>query len=277
MASAAGRLTARNSIKPCPELRQAAQHGSAAAAHARSPLFYGFLHPAHRASAAERLRAEPGLLESCGGGPSSRPRRRGREPLLDPLWRTCRGRGDRAVASPSAPSGSEHYNLRVLAQQHLPGWPGPAAGGAAEFGAALMSPSAGWQYSIDDFSPLLGELPIAAVREWLESVGVAGARVLARHLETATPRRGRPAGGAQADAYVLERFGEDEKVFREFRWDPFSAHYSGTSRGSSSEKQRQQAFLGHPLTRVREWAADMAEQHAGSSGLAATRREMVGA
>lgn len=245
-------------------LRQAAQDGNAAAAHTAVHLLYGYLHRDRRASAAERLRTEQGLLEELEAILRLALDAGGHEPtfwmqLLEDLSEAA---GDRAVGFVVRALGSDDSNTRDLAQQHLAGlaraYPQAVL---REFGASLLSPSAGWQYSIGDLSHLLRELPGSAVREWLESAGVIGARVLARHLEPPhLDEEGRPLV-PPLTAFVLERFGQDAQVFREFCAGTRSGRvYSGdiaTAFEREAEVARQ--FFGHPLPRVREWAVDAVE------------------
>jgi hypothetical protein len=245
-------------------LEEAAQDGNGATAHAAVHLLYSYLHRDRQAPAAERLRAEPGLLEELEAVLRLALAAGGHEPtfwmrLLEDLSEVT---GDRAVGIVVCALGSEDSNMRALAQQQLVGLAGAHPQAVLrEFGAALLSPSAGWQYSIDDFSHLLRELPIAAVREWLESAGVAGARVLARHLEPPhLDGEGRPVV-PELTTFVLERFGNDEEVFREFCAGTHSGEVYSGDIAAEFEREAEVArrFLGYPLPRVREWAADAVE------------------
>ncbi|MGP0067420.1 MAG: hypothetical protein ACLQGP_27970 [Isosphaeraceae bacterium] len=100
-----------------------------------------------------------------------------------------------------------------------------------------------------------------AVRDWLESTGLAGARVLARQLEPPQlDEEGRPVV-PELTALVLEQFGDDEQVFREFCAGTRSGRtYSGDIT-AEFERQAEAArrFLGHSLPRVRQWAVEAVE------------------
>jgi hypothetical protein len=170
--------------------------------------------------------------------------------------------GDRAVGIAIRALGSEDYQMRAQAQQRLAGLAKSHPQAVLrEFGAALMSPSTGWRYSIDDLSHLLRELPLAVVREWLESAGVAGARVLARHLEP--PHLDEEGGPVvpELTTLVLERFGGDEQVFREFSAGTRSGRVYSGDIAAAFEREAEVAkkFFAHPLARVREWAVHTAE------------------
>jgi hypothetical protein len=245
-------------------LRQAAQDGNAAAAHAAVHLLRGYLHRDRRASAAERLRAEPGLLEELEAILRLSFDARGQETtfwmrLLEDLSEVA---GDRGVGLAVCALGSEDYNMRALAQQHLVGLARAHPQAVLrELSAAFLSPSTGWRYAINDWSRLLRELPIAAVRAWLESVGVAGARVLARHLEPPhLDEEGVPVV-PELTAFVLERFGDDEHVFREFCAGTRSGRVYHGDIAAEFEREADVArrFFGHPLAPVREWARDAVE------------------
>jgi hypothetical protein len=257
-------LTVRELRQALAHLQQAAQDGSGAAAQAAVHLLYGSLHRDHRVPAAERLRAEPGLLEELEAVLRLALDAGGHEPtfwmrLLEDLSEVA---GDTAVGIAVRALRSENYNLRALAQQHLVGLAKAHPQAVVrEFGAALLSSSTGWQHSIEDLSLLLRELPNAAVREWLESAGVGGARVLARHLEPPhLDEEGRPVV-PELTTFVLERFGDDDQVFREFSAGTRLGRV--TSGDIATELEREEAvarrFFGYPLSRVREWAVHAAE------------------
>jgi hypothetical protein len=258
-------LTSEELRRALARLRQAAPDGSAAAAQAAVHLLHGYLHRNGQASAAERLSAERGLLEELQAVLRLALDTGGQEPafwmrLLEDLSEVA---GDRAVGFAVRALGSEDYNMRVLAQQHLArlarAYPQAVL---RELSAALLSPSTGWRFAIDDLSPLLREIPVSAVREWLESTGVAGARVLARHLEPPhLDEEGRPVV-PELTASVLERFGDDEQVFREVCAGTRSGRvYSGDIVAEfEREAEVARRFFDHPLRQVREWAVEASER-----------------
>ncbi len=245
-------------------LRQAAQGGNAGAAYASVHLLYGYLHHERQSFGSERLRSEPGLLEEVEEVLRSALDAGGREPtfwirMLEDLSEVA---GDRAVGLAVRALGSNDYNMRTLAQQLLTrlARAHPQAV-LREFGAALLSPSARWQFSIDDLSHLLRELPLSAVREWLESAGVAGARVLVRHLEPPhLDEEGRPVV-PELTALVLDRFADDEQVFREFCAGTRSGWTFSGDIAAEFEREAEVArqFFAHPLRRVREWSTATVE------------------
>ncbi len=134
-------------------------------------------------------------------------------------------------------------------------------------GAGIVSPSRSWRFRIDDFSRLVAALPIEVVKNWLVEADITGARGIARHL--ARPQlddEGRPVI-SPLTTFVLERFEDDDQVFREFC---AGAHSGQVYSGDVTEQHEREAaiarrFVGHPLRRVREWALseiDSAKRHA---------------
>jgi hypothetical protein len=242
-------------------LRQAAHAGNAGAAHAAVHLLHGCLHRDRRVPAVEQLRAQPVLLKELEAVLRLALDAGGRESTfwMRLLVDLSESAGDRAVSLAVRALASDDDNMRALAQQHLIGLArAHPLTVLREVGAALLSPSSGWQLSLDDLSRLLREIPAAAVREWLESTGLAGARVLARHLEPPQlDEEGRPVV-PELTALVLERFGDDEQVFREFCAGTRSGRtYSGDIAAEfEREAESARRFLGYPLLHVRQWAVD---------------------
>jgi hypothetical protein len=109
---------------------------------------------------------------------------------------------------------------------------------------------------VDDFSRLLSVLPVEAVRAWLASTGVAGARALARHLEPPHLDEEGRSVVPELTAHVLERFADDDEVFRAFSAGSRSGRvYSGDLAAEfDREAESARRFLDHPIARVREWA-----------------------
>ncbi|MGP0067421.1 MAG: hypothetical protein ACLQGP_27975 [Isosphaeraceae bacterium] len=102
-------------------LRQAAHAGDSGAAHAAVHLLYGCLHRDRRVSAADRLRAQPVLLEELETVLQLALDAGGREPtswirLLEDLSEIA---GDRAVRLAVLALASDDYNMRALAQRLL--------------------------------------------------------------------------------------------------------------------------------------------------------------
>jgi hypothetical protein len=99
-------------------------------------------------------------------------------------------------------------------------------------------------------------LPVEVVTTWLQRVGVNGARAIARHLprpfldQSGTPKI------PPLTEFVLTRFEDDDRTFREFVNGTHSFQLYRGSYASAREHEALQAnpFLTSPLRRIREWA-----------------------
>jgi len=240
-------------------LIHAARSGNRRAAQAAVHLLHGRLRPHPKASGSDVLRQEPRLrdvlptvLELALDGA-------GREPnfwvaLVEDLADV---EIDQALGLAVRALESQDYNTRALAEECLVRQAGSHPDEVMRsLGTTILSPGSGWRFRIDDFSRLLAALPVEVVQHWLSETGVAGARGIARHL--APPYlddEGRPAV-PPLTSFVLDRFADDEQVFREFRAGTHSGRvYSGDiAKQHEGEATVARRFLGHPLRRIREWA-----------------------
>ena len=91
---------------------------------------------------------------------------------------------------------------------------------------------------------------------WLEKTRVEGARVIAHHLQPpSVDAEGKP-NVAALTAYVLENWGDDERVFGSF---VTSTHHLQMYTGDIASAHRKEAerarpFLSHPIPAIRRWA-----------------------
>ncbi len=124
-------------------------------------------------------------------------------------------------------------------------------------GRALLveDDAAGW-LRVRQLTGLVAVLNPADVGEWLDSAGLAGARVLARHLPAPhLDEAGSPVVPAVLEL-VLSRFEDDDETFRAFVGE-VHAHEGWTGNGAArfrAQADVARQFLGHPIRRVREWA-----------------------
>ena len=237
----------------------AAKSGNGRAAQAAVHLLYGRLRQHRKTSGGEILRQEPRLREALPTVLELALDAMAREPnfwvaLVDDLSEVD---ANRAVGLAVRALESQDYNTRVLAEECLVREAGLHPDDVMRsLGAMILSPGNGWRFRIDDFSRLVAALPVEVVQHWLGEVGVAGARGIARHL--APPHLdddGRPVV-PPLTAFVLERFADDDQVFREFC---AGTHSGQVYSGDVTEQHEREAaiarrFVGHPLRRVREWA-----------------------
>jgi hypothetical protein len=101
----------------------------------------------------------------------------------------------------------------------------------------------------------LGVIPEAIVIEWLKSHGVEGARALARHVIAPYVGTNGPELNS-VTAYLMENFGEDEKVFSSF---VSGIHGGGVRTGPISTWMQQEVdlaeqFANYPIPSIRKWA-----------------------
>lgn len=125
----------------------------------------------------------------------------------------------------------------------------------AGIGALMLDEKVGWHFHASKFRVFRAIKPRTVI-SWLESVGVQGARRIARHL----PIPYIDASGAEVvpevTEFVLSRFEDDDVTFREFcvGTHSFQLYWGDLAAQKEAEAAAVRPFLNHPLRRVREWA-----------------------
>lgn len=163
---------------------------------------------------------------------------------------------------------SRDSNTRDLAAESLIGLAKIFPSAVMEaIGESALSPTDGWMFRTDDFSRLLAAMPEGVVRDWLDRAGKNGARAIARHLPPPAPTEKGEQFVPPLTEFVLSRFEDDDEVFREFLAGTHAGQgYTGDiSAQHEEEAETARQFLGHPLRRVREWAAAEMESARGHS------------
>jgi hypothetical protein len=124
-----------------------------------------------------------------------------------------------------------------------------------QLGAGLLVPGRGWRLGLHELAPVVANLPLAITRAWVAEHGLDGARALARLLPPPELRDGVPTV-PELTAFVLEHFGDDDRVFGEFCAGAGDRGWrSGDIAGQYDQDARlARQFLTHPCRRVREWA-----------------------
>jgi len=124
-----------------------------------------------------------------------------------------------------------------------------------ELGAGLLDPATGWRVRLRELKPVIATLPIQVIRAWVEQYALAGARVLARLLPSPYLQEGVPTV-AELTEFVLDRFGEDDRVFQEFcagsgspgsRWGDIGREYE-------QEAHAARQFFTHQCRWIQAWA-----------------------
>ena len=124
-------------------------------------------------------------------------------------------------------------------------------------GNVMLGDSVGYRFFIGDYKALFDAIPDEVKLEWLERVGVEGARRIARHLASPYVTEDGRAVVPPFTAWVLERFQDDERTMNEFSagthsWKIYRGDIAAEHEAEAEVARR---FLDHPLVRVREWAA----------------------
>jgi hypothetical protein len=251
-------------IQALERLIRAAQSGDGRAAHAAVHVLYSHLHSPQQAAGVDLLRQEDRLLKLLPQVLELAFDAIGPEPnfwihLLDDLAAV---NSDRAIHLAMRALVGDGYERRVLVEERL----ARLAGSSPEalmrsLGDVILRPETGWRFHVHDFSRLLRSLPGETVQSWLDKAGVEGARGLARHLEAPyLDDEGRPIVPSLT-AFVLDRFADDERLFREFCAGARSVHVYRGDFPAHLDRRAEVAhhFMRHPLKRVRDWARDEIE------------------
>jgi hypothetical protein len=123
-------------------------------------------------------------------------------------------------------------------------------------GEAVLNDKVGWKFYVHSFKTLVSSLPAEVVEQWISDAGVEGARRLARHLPVPHVEGGTTPVVPELTAWVLTKFEQDDRVFREFVAGVHSFQmYSGDIAAQhEAEAAVAGAFLDNPVRRIREWA-----------------------
>ncbi|MEC4812581.1 MAG: hypothetical protein SAK29_04810 [Scytonema sp. PMC 1069.18] len=123
-------------------------------------------------------------------------------------------------------------------------------------GEVILSEEYRWHFFTEKYRFLIQNLPIDAMKNWLDAVGHIGAQRIARNL--AVPHldeNGNPVIPPLTE-FILSEFEEDDTIFQKFCT---GSHSLQMYMGDIASQKRQEAeiarkFLNHPLRRIREWA-----------------------
>jgi hypothetical protein len=123
-----------------------------------------------------------------------------------------------------------------------------------QVGALMLDEKVGWRFFSSKFT-IFRAIPEHVVIEWLELVGVVGAQRIARHLPQPYVSDSVPIVPKLTE-FVLSRFEEDERTFREFcaGTHSFQLYMGDMASQKEAEAASAQLFFNHPIRRIREWA-----------------------
>ncbi|MGK7899768.1 MAG: hypothetical protein AB4372_40660, partial [Xenococcus sp. (in: cyanobacteria)] len=124
-------------------------------------------------------------------------------------------------------------------------------------GDIILDDEYGWHFEIERYRFLIQNLPLEAMKQWLSSVGVAGARRIVKQLSLPYLDKDNNPVVPPLTEFVLSEFEDDEGIFRKFC---VSSHNLQTYIGDIALQKTKEAeiaisFLDHPLRRIREWAS----------------------
>lgn len=124
-------------------------------------------------------------------------------------------------------------------------------------GKIILHEEYGWHFEIEKYRFLIENLPLDAMKQWLNSVGVAGARRIAKQLSLPYLDKNDQPVVSLLTEFVLSEFEDDEDTFRNFCVSSHNLQiYTGDP---ASHKNREaeiaRSFLNHPVRRIREWAS----------------------
>jgi len=126
----------------------------------------------------------------------------------------------------------------------------------AELGPRILDPESGWKWLVGSYKQIFAAFPVAVVMQWLENVGVDGARRIARHLPSPlTTKDGKPVV-PELTEQVLAKYGEDRAVFGEFcaGRHAFEGSWGDPADIDEAQARAAEPFLNHPVPAIRRWA-----------------------
>ncbi len=122
-------------------------------------------------------------------------------------------------------------------------------------GRIMLDEEKGWRFFVGGFRKVFQALPEETIQQWLEGAGVEAARHIARHLPEPYLSDGAPVV-PPLTAFVLTKYEQDDRVFREFAAgvDSFKTYWGDIASQLETEAETASKFLDHPIRRIREWA-----------------------
>ncbi len=164
---------------------------------------------------------------------------------------------EKAVRIASLAILSENYSQKELAEQILIDLAQSHPELVMEnVGKVILDDEYGWHFEIRQYRFLIQNLPLAAMEKWLNSVGVAGARRIAKQLALPYLDENDRLVVPPLTEFVLSKFENDEDTFRNFCTGSHKHQVYDGDMGSHKIKEAEiaKSFLTHPLRRIKEWA-----------------------
>ncbi|MGL6341368.1 MAG: hypothetical protein ACRC80_19770 [Waterburya sp.] len=125
-------------------------------------------------------------------------------------------------------------------------------------GKIILDDEYRWYFEIEKYRSLIKNLPLEAMKHWLNSVGVIGARRIAKQLSLPYldwDNNSQPIVPPLTE-FVLTEFEDDEETFKKFCVSSHNlqVYVGDTVAHKNKEVEIARSFLNHPLRRIREWA-----------------------
>lgn len=124
-------------------------------------------------------------------------------------------------------------------------------------GEIILDDEYRWHFEIEEYRFLIQNLPLAAIKQWLNLVGVTGARRITKQLALPYLNENNQPVVPELTEFVLSKFEDDEETFRNFCTSShnFQVYVGDTVAHKNKEAEIAKSFLNHKLRRIREWAS----------------------
>jgi hypothetical protein len=125
-----------------------------------------------------------------------------------------------------------------------------------KIGRVILDDKRGLKFYYGNYKDLVNAIPYQNVIHWIQNSGIEGARRLARHLPLPFLGHENKPTVPPLTEYVLKKYGDDERVFKEFI---VGGHIFQMYSVNIAEEHRKEAevarkFLDHSVKKIREWA-----------------------
>lgn len=125
-----------------------------------------------------------------------------------------------------------------------------------KLGLIILDDEYKWNFAIGKYPSLIQNLPLNTMKQWLISVGVVGARRIARHLSLPSLDDNAQPFVPPLTEFVLSEFEDDDETFKKFcnGSHDFQMYSGDIALQKNKEAEIAKSFLNYPLRRIREWA-----------------------
>ena len=120
----------------------------------------------------------------------------------------------------------------------------------------MFSETTGFHFYLDHFRDIFQPMPPVVIQSWVDAKGIEAARKIARHLTSPYIEENGDLTVPGLTLHVLDKFGDDETVFREFMAGRHSGQmYTGDlAKAYDDEAEQAKKFFNHSNKHIRDWA-----------------------